>query len=306
MTTTSEHRDRRTYLGGTDMAALLGRSAWKTRLDVFNVKTGREVVQQNEAMGWGLLLEPVVLQEYGRRTNRIIRPGDFRTLAGKDFIGGTTDGSACGADVNPLTCGLATHDNPEGWRLVECKVASASSRRTWEKGIPFDYQCQAQLYMLLNDFQLTTFVVLFGGNELVTYELEADPILQHTMVAMAEMFWTEHILKDLAPAPSVPGWDDVQDREPSGTVREANDETVRVLHELTSLREARSGLEEREAQCIDYLQWYAPDGAITIKGKEVASWTTKTRKPTVLEAKTWKQFSVKPLTVLQKVLGGGV
>ncbi len=286
------------------MAALLGRSTWKTRLDVWQVKTGRVTFPVNEAMGWGLLLEPVILQEYGRRTGQVIVPGNFKVHDKLEFIGGSADAFARPANSpDGKDCPVATIDNPDGLRLIECKTAGAASRRNWERGIPFDYQCQAQLYLALHGLELCTFVVLFGGHELVTYDLPADPMLQHAMLVAAEKFWVEHIQTDIPPAPSVPGWDDLTEATAErGPVREATTEVREALLELVRLREERSNIERQEEALGQWLQEFAPDGAIAHMGKELAGWQTKTRKATVLEAKTWKQFAVKPSSTLRKIL----
>ena len=60
---------RRHGIGGSDVAAILGLSKFRTALDVFNDKTEKAAPQEEtEAMHWGTLLEDVVAKEFAART----------------------------------------------------------------------------------------------------------------------------------------------------------------------------------------------------------------------------------------------
>ena len=52
---------RKTGIGGSDVAAVLGISPWKSPLDVFLDKTGKSAPEpENDAMYWGTRLETLV------------------------------------------------------------------------------------------------------------------------------------------------------------------------------------------------------------------------------------------------------
>ena len=61
---------RRQGIGGSDVSALVGLSQWATPLSVWLEKTGVYVPEDSpsEAMEWGTLLEPVVADEFSRRS----------------------------------------------------------------------------------------------------------------------------------------------------------------------------------------------------------------------------------------------
>jgi len=61
---------RKTYLGGSDLGAVIGVNKYKTALDVYLEKTSEFVEEvNNDATYWGNVLEDVVAQEYSKRVN---------------------------------------------------------------------------------------------------------------------------------------------------------------------------------------------------------------------------------------------
>ena len=60
---------RRTGIGGSDVAAVLGLNPWKTPLDVWNDKLGlSEDKGMSEPAYWGTVLEDTVAREFQQRT----------------------------------------------------------------------------------------------------------------------------------------------------------------------------------------------------------------------------------------------
>ena len=86
MLTQQQRTDRMSGLGGSDIAAILGVSPYKTAVDVWLEKTGRAVndnIGNENAVYWGNVLEDVVAKEYSKRNgvkiqrvNRTIRHSD--------------------------------------------------------------------------------------------------------------------------------------------------------------------------------------------------------------------------------------
>ena len=61
---------RRSGIGGSDAAAALGLSPWKSPLELWEEKAMGKTQprQENDAMIFGRLLEPIVREEFVRRT----------------------------------------------------------------------------------------------------------------------------------------------------------------------------------------------------------------------------------------------
>ena len=63
--------ERRTGIGGSDAAAVMGLNPWKSPLDVYLDKTGQLMESpDNPALYWGRVLEEVVAREYSLRTRK--------------------------------------------------------------------------------------------------------------------------------------------------------------------------------------------------------------------------------------------
>src|SRR5438045_1642318 len=65
------HDARQKAIGGSDAATVLGINPFKTTLRLWKEKRGEieaDKLEDNEPVLWGTLLEPVIAQEYARRT----------------------------------------------------------------------------------------------------------------------------------------------------------------------------------------------------------------------------------------------
>ena len=162
-------------IGGSEAAAVLGLSKWKTPYQVWLDKTGQS--GEREASGpmeWGLLLEPVIRQKYSNVTGRTVRlPGHLQSER-YPFMLCTLDG--------------ITDDGPRG---VEIKTARSSA--DWgEEGtdeIPQAYVIQTQHNMEVADLEVCDVPVLFAGSDFRIYEVHRDRELQALMIEQEAEFW---------------------------------------------------------------------------------------------------------------------
>ena len=75
------HKARRKGLGGSDIAAILGISKWRTPMDVWVEKMGLvEPSEESYAMMRGRILEDAIAQWYGEFTGFDLHPGEERPL----------------------------------------------------------------------------------------------------------------------------------------------------------------------------------------------------------------------------------
>ncbi len=62
-------KERKTYIGGSDLGSIAGVNKYKSALDVYLDKTGDSIEEiTNEKCYWGNRLESVVADEYAKRT----------------------------------------------------------------------------------------------------------------------------------------------------------------------------------------------------------------------------------------------
>jgi len=73
-----EHEDRSTYLGSHDTSAIVGDNPWSTRMKVYMRKLKLvDDIEQTERMGWGLKLQPQILDEFASRKGVELEPERF-------------------------------------------------------------------------------------------------------------------------------------------------------------------------------------------------------------------------------------
>ena len=259
---------RKVGIGGSDVAALLGVSPWKTALDVYydKVGTGRDDTE-TEAMRIGTELEDYVARSYERETARTVRR--FNTLLQRGHCIGNIDRLVVpeGAKMASWKGSVKTDT------LLECKTATAE----WPDGVPEHYICQVQHYMGLDEaFLHADVAVLFIGfdKKFRIHRVERDDSLIVAMQSAVEAFWTEHVEKRIPPAPQ--NENDCRRlwlaQEP-GKVVEADDALVEVAEALRDTTANLKTLEEKEKTLRAMLMAALGDGETLMHdGVKLATW----------------------------------
>jgi len=182
--------DRKYYIGGSDEAALLGVSPWRTPLDVFLEKTGDATpFEGNDATYWGTRLEDVVAEEYARRTgNKVRRRNAVLVHPEHDFLRANLDREIVGQK-----------------RILECKTAGLRSADSWgEDGtdqVPDYYLPQVAHYMAVTGATGADVAVLIGGQDFRIYHVERDLELERLVLERAVQFWHDHVVPRVPPPP---------------------------------------------------------------------------------------------------------
>lgn len=222
---------RRGGIGGSDVAAILGLSKWKSPLAVYQEKRG-EIGSQpdNEAMRWGRYLEPVVRQAYADATGREVRvPPDMLRHPQHEFMLANLDGF--------------TDDQ----RVVEIKTARSADG--WgEPGsdqVPQAYCLQIQHYMLVTAFPVADVAVLIGGSDFRIYEVPADRELQDMLVQAEAEFW-DRVQRGNPPEPTT--YAEAQQRWGRASIPRSVVATATVEEACFALRRIKAAREELEAQ----------------------------------------------------------
>lgn len=177
-------------IGGSDVGAICGVSPFTSARQVYLNKTGQfqDALTPNDAakerMHFGHMLEPIVADEYSRRTgNRVIAVN--ATLVHKDHPWAL-------ANVDRL---IVDGDNrPIG--ILECKTTSEYMNEEWESGeILTSYIYQLNWYLWILGLEKGAFACLVGGNKFYTYEVfRNDELLEQTIIPAAKRFWFENVL----------------------------------------------------------------------------------------------------------------
>lgn len=251
--------DRRTGIGGSDVAPILGLSKWRTPLDVYLEKRGESVEQtDNEPMRWGRALEPVIRQAYCDATGRsVFVPGMMRHAEHRHMI----------ANVD----GIA-----DGFRLFEAKTARTAEG--WgEPGtgeIPDAYLLQVQHYMVVTSTPIADVAVLIGGQDFRIYTVDSDDELQAAIIEAEAAFWQR--VQDAQPPEPITFADAVArfgKAAATGTV-EATEEVARAVQAINLARSQIKLLEaEEEAAKAIVMKALGDAGdTLTLAGKTLATW----------------------------------
>jgi putative phage-type endonuclease len=256
---------RQRGIGGSDAAAIMGLSKWKTPLDVYLDKRGEAApFQDNESMLWGRALEPVIRQQYAERTGRAVHVPDGMLIHPKhDFILANLDG--------------VTDDG----RVLEIKTARTG--QDWgEPGtdeVPQAYLLQVQHYMAVTGFVVADVAVLVGGSDFRIYEVPADTELQTLIVEQETEFWTRVLTGN--PPPPV-SYADAVARFRKHTPGETVTATAEVQDAIAALINAQSCIkvakaEEEQAKAFIAAFMGPAEILVNLDGNTLATW--KTAKP---------------------------
>lgn len=183
---------RRRVIGGSDVAAIVGVHPYRTQHDVWLEKMGLQVVEENEAMYWGKVLEPIVLAEYERREGvtltRFTFPSGFRRHATYTWMGANLD--------------AVVQDRPIG---VDAKTAGIRQASRWgEPGtddIPDEALLQMQWYLAVTEQYERWDVAVLLGQQYRIYRVLPNTDLQRTLVEICGEWWERYVLEKTPPPP---------------------------------------------------------------------------------------------------------
>ncbi len=188
MLTSEEKLNRKLGIGGTDAAAIMGLSRYKTAYDVFLDKT-TDVVDDidNDYMYWGRALEPLIVQEFCNRTGKqVVSPSSSFTHPNHPWMRANIDGFIVGQNA-----------------ILECKTASAYVAQEWGQEetdqMPQEYLIQCAHYAEVLDVDTVYLAVLIGGNTFKVFIYNRDKQFGKNLIAKEYEFWHDNVLKNIPP-----------------------------------------------------------------------------------------------------------
>ena len=239
-------RERRTYLGATDVVAIMGASPWKTALAVYLEKTGKvEPEPPNAQMLRGLRMEPYVARIYTDETGEVLRKAAFcRWPEPARFIAASPD-----------------YERVRDKRLVEIKTHSPHLANEYGPSgsdlIPLHERLQVVWQMHVTGRGPVAYLIaLFGVDDVRIYEVEYDIRVARKMEEAAREFWAYNIRGSVAPEPTENDGDLLEKLDPwhVGPTIDADDELEEIVARLEAARAAREGAERAEEQCVARLK----------------------------------------------------
>lgn len=213
----AEKPDRKTYLGGSDAAGILGLSPWATPLDIYFRKVGypgdpppadpmREKIWKR-----GKRMEPVVIEmlrdEYPIEITKVsteqepnrYRDEEYPFMAAEiDFEWTVTRQMI---EYFPKFKDLPLGSTQNG----EVKTVHPFGAGEWGEAttdeIPVHYGCQSMHGLGVTKRLACLYALLIGSDNLIPYQIMNDPEIMGPMRKRLANFWLQHVIPKIAPSP---------------------------------------------------------------------------------------------------------
>ena len=258
--------DRAKYIGGSDVAGILGISPWRTPLDVYldKVQPRRDAPDpaKQRIFTRGQRMEPYVIDLLSEETGLVIaRRGERYLDPELPFIAAEIDAEA------------------ESGENIEIKTCSPFKAREWGEqqtdAIPVHYTAQAMHGLMVTGKKVCVFGVLIGADDFRVYRVERD---DETIAAIRDkeiQFW--EMVTTLSPPP-VTAVSDVMrifDRD-AGTGIEADGKALDAIIQLRELQARRKEITDEIEFTEQKLKLYMQQNSyISLEGKQLATWRTQ-------------------------------
>lgn len=186
---------RRQGIGGSDAAAVLGISPFRTGVDLYYDKLGQPV--EDDEQNWvakevGTLLEDLVARIFAKKTGLEVCPMPvmFQHAEHPWML----------ADVDRLV------NLPDGnTAILECKTTNYNARDKWEYDgkpiVPQYYEAQGRHYMAVMNLSRVYFCCLYGNSEdeIIIRSIDRDLKYEAELIALEEHFWVNHVNAKIPP-----------------------------------------------------------------------------------------------------------
>jgi putative phage-type endonuclease len=190
--------DRETWLevrmggiGGSDAAAAVGMNPYKSMLELWLEKTGRDAdldkpdpTDTTLPVFWGTLLEPIVAAAYTQQTgNRVRKVNAVLRHRMVPYMLANLDREVVGVS---------------GVQILECKTAGEFGSRLWRDGVPEYVQLQVQHQLAVTGKSAADVAVLLCGQKLDVHRIERDEDLIASLIELEARFW-QYVESDTPP-----------------------------------------------------------------------------------------------------------
>jgi len=160
----------------SDAPVLFGVSPFVSAFQLYAQKIGvaEASVEDNDAMRWGVILEPVVAAEYARRHDvALVDPGRFTVFRSR---------------LRPWQMATIDRQMRDAPVIVEIKTTSWFMREEWDDEPPLPVLVQVQHQLDVRGWPAAVVVVLIGGRILLTRNVDRNDAFIAVMREREEEF----------------------------------------------------------------------------------------------------------------------
>lgn len=281
--------ERRTGLGGSDVAGVLGLSPWQSPWSVWADKVGLLPLDADatDAQEFGLMAEPMLRDYFHRRTGlHVIGAQTAITHPDHPWARVTLDGY------------VAEHPGADLDGVLGVFESKTTSEPAWTE-VPIYYQCQAQWAMWVTGQPVCWFGVLhfaYGRVTFRVYEFHRDNTDIATLEDRCRRFWFDHVTTGIPPATdghdaTLAAIDAVYVNPTPDSTVEADDELVEHLDAFVYCRDEIKALEQQQQTHRAAIAAALGDRTTLTRGVDgkgrpvvLATWNQQTRTGFDLEA----------------------
>lgn len=281
---TAQLAARTRYIGGTDIAAIVGVSKWATPLSVYLDKIGEGQKQaETLAMRRGKWMERFISREFVREHPELVVDLHPEPIVRHDW------GFPAGASLDGWVRrrrGIVTV------AIFEAKTASAFRARDWDEAagdLPDAYYVQCLWYLAVTDMPLAYAVADVGDAQRVRIvPIERDEETIAALIRAGREFWTGHVEPRIAPLPTGTDRDSqivaaMYPRSRPDVEIVLPDETAVLASVAAQAAAEEKAAAERKAEAQNRLKAAMGEAEAAMAGTYKLTWKTQTR--TTLDSK---------------------
>lgn len=248
---------RKQGIGSSDAAAAIGLNPYKSQLELWMEKTGRDREipkpdpdDDTSPVFWGTVLEPIVAVQYGKKTGNKVRRINA-VLQHPD------------PEMHWMLANLDREvtGNPEV-QILECKTAGINGARLWKEGVPEYVQVQVMHQLAVTGKQAADVAVLIAGQALEIFRIERDETMIAQLIELEKQFW--HYVETDTPPPADGSAsadlalrslfprdnDEVLDLSDDPELNQAYEELKQIRQEIAEQEKRESSLKQKLQQAM--------------------------------------------------------
>ncbi len=263
---------RKKGIGSSDAAAAVGLNPYKSQLELWMEKTGRDAElpqldpsDDTSPAFWGTILEPIVASHYTNKTgNRVRRINAVLQHPDPEL-------SWMLANIDREVIGV------EDVQILECKTAGINGSRLWKEGVPEYVQLQVMHQLAVTGKQAADVAVLLGGQHLEIYRIERNETMIAQLIELERQFWN-YVETDTPPPADGSASADTALRclfpqDHGETVDFTVDEELTAAYEtLKQVRETISEQEKQESALKQKIQQAMGDASRAVFASGAVTW----------------------------------
>lgn len=260
--------NRANYIGGSDVAAILGESSFKTPLQVWMLKQGiTQPVESTPIQSFGNMFEPVMAEVFEeltghkvRRVNKAFEHPEYTFLR---------------ANIDRQ---ILNGNGLDGTGVLELKTTTSHRLKSLDGEYPIEWLYQIQHYLGITKYKFA-YLLIYERDTCQYFEplvIQRDEeFIEQNMDALVK-WWEVHMIGGRRPEP-INGEDAVLLYPSSGAhlTSEASPDDYQLYQELKSIRDRKADLEKMEESLATKLKCSMEDAErLVLSGRTLISWKT--------------------------------